>query len=123
VTDVKLAVVGSTRFPSRAAREHAEHLINRAIDKLDPCLIVSGGAPGVDTLAERIAIVRGIPRSIHRPEHRRWKPDGFEARNRLIAEECTHLLRISSRTSLTYGSGWTANYAEKIGRVVSRHTL
>jgi len=32
-------------------------------------------------------------------------------------------VRISSATTKTYGSGWTADYAERLGKRVHRHTV
>jgi len=42
---------------------------------------------------------------------------------RLIAADCTHLLRVAARSSRTYGSGWTADQAQRLGRLVIRERL
>lgn len=123
-----LAIVGSTRFADPTAWDRADWFIRQAIERLRPDKIVSGGAEGIDTRAREIAAEYGY--TIDNggfleflPEHRRWKPDGFEARNLQIATVCTHLLRVSCRASKTYGSGWTADQAEGMGRVVERRRL
>jgi hypothetical protein len=36
-----------------------------------------------------------------------------------MAEACTHLLAIRSMWSSTYGSGWTADQARRLGRITS----
>jgi hypothetical protein len=40
-----------------------------------------------------------------------------------VAESCVCLVRIGSPTSRTYGSGWTADYAEMIGKEVTRYII
>lgn len=76
--------------------------------------VVSGGAPGVDTVAELDAIALGVPTDIIRPKNWRWEPEGFKARNILIAESVEELWVIRSKQSKTFGSGWTGEYYEKI---------
>lgn len=127
---MRLAIVGSVRFVDPAAPGHARHLINQRIDEHRPAAIISGGAAGIDTTAEEIARLWGYSENnaekrlvIHRPKNRRWEPDGFKDRNLLIAQECTHLLAIRCRQSVTYGSGWTADQAEKLGKTVWRELL
>lgn len=121
---VALAVVGSTEFRKDGeATEKAVHLICAALDDLDPLVVISGGASGIDKLAVGLARERGIPTVEHHPANRRWEPDGFKARNLLIAEDCTHLLCIRHSKSTTYGSGWTADQAERLGKVVTRHVI
>jgi predicted Rossmann fold nucleotide-binding protein DprA/Smf involved in DNA uptake len=130
VTDDVLAVVGSTSFARGGeAIRVAEAIIAAVIVEIDPVRVVSGGAAGVDTWAERIAAHLGYNQEnglfvVHLPRHHRWAPDGFQARNILIATgPTTHLLAIRCHASKTYGSGWTADYAEKHGRIVYRVTL
>jgi hypothetical protein len=48
---------------------------------------------------------------------------GYQGRNALIATDCTHLLRVAARSSRTYGSGWTADEAQRLGRLVVRERL
>jgi predicted Rossmann fold nucleotide-binding protein DprA/Smf involved in DNA uptake len=122
---VRLAVVGSTRFANPHAETWARDLIRKTIVKHQPDVVISGGADGVDTWAEQEAEALGYTRDnglmvVHLPANRRWAPDGFQARNQQIAEDCTHLLAIRCERSRTYGSGWTADHAEKAGRQVHR---
>lgn len=114
----RLAIVGST---SLAGNPQAVFEVMRAITEHDPIEVISGGAVGIDTMAEREAEERGIPTRIFRPERRQWAgPGGFKERNARIATACDHLVRIYDPDSGTYGSGWTADLAEKQGRRVTR---
>lgn len=122
---MRLAIVGSRSFPTVPLWIEAEALIVRNIHiyRQDIEEIISGGAEGVDSLAEKWADYYSIPKLVHLPENRRWAPDGFKDRNIKIAEDCTHLLCIRYEHSKTNGSGWTADYAESIGKVVRRYDL
>jgi hypothetical protein len=93
----------------------------QALTEHQPSVLISGGAKGVDSIAEEEAVARGIPIDIKRPSLRQWNgPGGFKERNARIAEACEHLVRIYDPDSGTYGSGWTADLAEKMGRGVWR---
>ncbi len=115
---MKIAIVGST---SLAGNLQAAALIGRLLDLYRPTLVISGGAPGIDTLAEEAALRRGIPVSIHRPRAKGWPY--FKERNLKIAEECDHLIRIAASTSKTYGSGWTRDQARKMGKSTEEHVI
>lgn len=121
---VVLAVVGSTEFAKdrQAAKVAFRHIAN-AIAALQPERVVSGGAVGIDQMAVAYARGAGIAVTEHLPKNKRWAPDGFRDRNLLIAHDCTHLLRIVHEDSKTYGSGWTADQAEKMGKHVERITV
>lgn len=60
---MRVAIVGSRR---RRDYKPVERLIN----ELDPAVdvVVTGGAEGVDSVAERLAGVRGIPVTVHLPD-------------------------------------------------------
>lgn len=118
---MRLAIVGSHKFTDDLFIPRARRLIIRHLDRYDIEAVISGGAPGIDTLAEDLAGERGIQPIIHLPGGRSWY--WYKKRNILIAEDCTHLLCIRSRTSKTHGSAWTADYAASLGRKVRRKTL
>jgi hypothetical protein len=132
-----LAVVGSTSFPHPDVTWPLVHAkIHRAIRWLDPDVIVSGGAQGVDTAARRIAASYGYTVGNGRfveflpppgvelwPDRRRRWEHGYRPRNEQIAWACTHLLALRSATSTTFGSGWTAKRAAELGRRVWVRTL
>ena len=113
---VILAIVGSTKFRDPSSLAEAERLIRSALSNLNPTKVVSGGAEGIDTLGVTIAKEMGIAVEEFLPQNPRWEPEGFKVRNLLIAENCTHLLRIVDKTSKTYGSGWTRDRAKEMGK-------
>lgn len=114
-----LAVVGSTKV-NELQLHFAKAVIQGVLIFYMPQLVISGGAIGIDSLAENEAVLLNMQTRIHLPENNRWEPNGFKERNTKIAEECTHLLCIRTQQSTTYGSGWTADLAERLGRTVWR---
>lgn len=116
-----LAVVGSEHWPADSdSEERVKEVIRAVVAIRRPDKVISGGAAGVDTWAIQVAKELGIDYEEFRPKNRRWAPDGFKARNIVIARTCTRLLAVRSRLSTRYGSGWTADYAERLGKPVRR---
>lgn len=119
---MRLAVVGSSNITDHQLFM-VETIVKGWIYQYRPSLIISGGAKGVDRTAEVAANMMGVPTSIYLPLNARWEPEGYKDRNLKIATECTHLLCIRSLQSTTYGSGWTADRAEEMGKTVWRVTI
>jgi len=117
----RIAIIGSAKLSVQQFKT-AARLIDMIIvweSSHNPeIIIVSGGADGVDKLAETTAYNRGIRYDIYLPEHQTW--EFFKKRNIEIAENCDVLYRIANVDTKTYGSGWTADYAEKLGVPVER---
>ena len=125
-----LAIVGS-----RDCHISAGDLIDQIIAAHHPLAIISGGAKvrasdrmknlvSIDELAISKARALGIPFSEIVPTNWVWLgAGGIKERNMKVAEGCTCLVRIGSTTSKTYGSGWTADYAEQVGKEVSRFII
>ncbi len=122
---VRIAIVGSTKFRNPFGERLAKNLIATVVKQLEWGVdwVVSGGAHGVDSWAAMTAHANGVSVIEYLPKNPRWEPEGFKERNILIAEDCTQLIRISCEGSKTYGSGWTADYAESIGKPVSRYKI
>jgi hypothetical protein len=127
VGGVKLAIVGSTSL-----RDNPEALaiIHSVIDEIlcenggQDLTIISGGAAGIDAMAEEEAGRRGLRTLIFRPRIRRWDgPGGFQERNLQIAETCDRLVRIVVRGSKTYGSGWTRDRARELGKATEEFVV
>lgn len=118
-----VAVVG-TRKLSNAGLKEAKLLIEALPPVFFETLpattnaVISGGAEGIDSLV-RDVWEDNIYFEEFLPEGRTW--EHFKARNILIAKECDVLIRIYDKMSSTYGSGWTADYAESIGKDVYRY--
>lgn len=126
--DIRLAIIGTQVLYCPGDVLRAGERIEWSLRKLQPGIVISGGAPGVDTIAEEVAREEGYSEEagtlrILRPKVERWHPDGYRDRNTRIAMECTHLLRVFCAYSTTYGSGWTYDLAERLGRQVVRHRV
>lgn len=118
---VKLAVVGSTSLVDHPV---ARDIIETAIRIYNADAIVSGGAPGIDSLAEKICKELGLEPRIYRPTVRRWHGEGgFKCRNILIANDCDRLVRIVSSKSKTYGSGFTRDLAVRLGKPTETYVI
>lgn len=124
-----LAIVGSAprydkpAFVCPSGLAIAAKQIEIVLTMLTPDRVISGGADGVDDLAEQAAMTHGIPFHAIRPRGRypTWDSvGGYQERNEQIAQECTRMLRIACAHSRSYGSGWTADRAEELGKPVQR---
>lgn len=73
VKSAKVAVVGGRKFKNYALMEH---VLDQYKEKHGISLIISGGAPGADTLAERYAHERQIDLSVFMA---RWDEEGKRA--------------------------------------------
>ncbi len=124
-----LAVVGTQTLACPGDPERVAARIRWSIERLRPNVVMSGGAAGVDTAAEVVARELGYREDegtlvVVRPQVRRWQgPGGFQERNLVIAQRCTHLLRLACRQAKTYGSGWTADRAAELGKSVVREVI
>lgn len=118
---MKLAIVGSTSLDGNPS---ALQLIRQIFDRYQPTTFISGGAVGIDTMAEEEARRRGILRDIRRPRVPSWgAPGGFRERNQEIADRCDVLVRIVASTSKTYGSGWTRDRAAAQGKHTEEYKI
>lgn len=107
---MRLAIVGSTSLDGNSK---ATQIIRRVIDRYQPTLVVSGGAKGIDSMAVKMAQLKGILTIEYLPEHKGWT--FYKKRNLLIAQNCDRLIRIAAYDSKTYGSGWTRDRAKELG--------
>lgn len=119
-----LAIVGSEHWPA-GAELRVKALIREELEKTRPDMVISGGAPGVDTWAVEVAEQMNIPYDYqsYLPEKRQWAPRGFKARNIKIGRACTRMLCIRSGLATRYGSGWTADFTSKLDKPVDRRLL
>ncbi|MCL1807418.1 MAG: DUF2493 domain-containing protein [Oscillospiraceae bacterium] len=78
---MRVAVVGSRSLDDRCYNALAEHMPPGASE------IISGGAAGVDTLAERYARENGLPATIIRPDYKTYDRQAPLIRNSQIVAE------------------------------------
>jgi hypothetical protein len=101
---IKLAIVGSRYFKDWGRfLQFMEEWKREVSGGREPDIIISGGARGVDSLAERYAReILGIEPVVFYPKsYEKYGNDGYLMRNTEIVEACTHVLALPSRT----GSG------------------
>ena len=101
---MKVAVVGSRN-------------INVDIEKFIPegvTEIVSGGAAGIDFLAEKHADENNIPKKIFLPEYEKFGRRAPLLRNIQIVDYADMVVAIWDGKSK--GTGFTVNYAKKVGK-------
>ena len=106
---MKIAVIGSRTF------DKYESVVN-ILSKLGVTEIISGGAKGADTLAERYAKEFDIPTKIFLPD---WETYGKKAgfmRNTQIIEECEMVVAFWDGESK--GTKDSLDKAEKLGKKV-----
>jgi hypothetical protein len=107
---VILGIVGTRHLGQPRYREYAGALITYEITSGEWDSVVTGDASGVDELTRDLCDTFGLPCEVLAPKFRRWEPYGFKERNMRICHIAGALLCIRDPGSLTYGSGWTANY-------------
>lgn len=118
-----LVIVGSRDLAGNA---EARALIELELDNHPNFRrFISGGAVGIDKMAEKAARKRNSKAvRVYNPSERKfWGEGGYRERDIWMAEDCEHLVRISSSTTTTYGSGFTADHAESLGKSVTRHVV
>jgi hypothetical protein len=105
---MKLGIVGSRNF-------HDYELFKKAVLKIvdlrEVKFIVSGGAPGADTLAETLADEYGIQKKIFHPDWKTYGKFGGLKRNTSIVENSDFIIAFPSKSGK--GTQDTINKAKK----------
>lgn len=78
--------------------------------------IISGGAIGIDTLAEKVADERRISKSIIRPEYDKYGKKAPLIRNKEIVERADYIIAFWDGKSR--GTKFTIDYAKKLNKKV-----
>jgi len=109
---IRLAVVGSRHYDDYARFVSVVDdwiAVNGAPDEL-----ISGGASGVDTMAERFAKERNVPMRVFRADWATYGKRAGPMRNALIVDACTHVLALPDRDGK--GTQITMRLARERGR-------
>jgi hypothetical protein len=110
MTFKRVAIVGSRRFPDpERVRVYVAGLPNGSV-------VVSGGAWGVDTIAEKEARALGIPVRIYQPHYDRFGASAPLMRNQEIVDDCDRLVAFWDGEST--GTMHTVGLARKAGKPV-----
>lgn len=96
---MRTAVIGSRGFENY-------NLLKKELEKFEISLIISGGAKGADTLAEKYAKEKGIETIVFNPEYELYGKKATFVRNDKIINECERLIAFwdnkSKGTESTY---------------------
>lgn len=97
----KIAIVGTSLTHRMTDNEQRDvrQLIAVILQSEYPCTLISGGAKGIDSLAEEIAKGLDIPVKIYKPKSETW--DYYRERNLKIANDCDKLFCITTKRILT----------------------
>lgn len=108
---MKLAIVGTRDYQDYAffRKQVALFLTDRR-----PELIISGGAPGIDALAERYAREENIPLQVFPADWKQYGKSAGPRRNTEIVAVATHVLALPSSSSV--GTYDTIRKAERAGK-------
>lgn len=112
---MKLAIVGSRNFTDY---NFIKQNIEKTLKKWDktPDLVISGGANGVDCLAEKWAKENNIKTLIYYADWSKGKKAG-PVRNTLIVNECDYMIAFPSRLK-SIGTYDSINKAKKANKII-----
>ena len=99
---MKIAIIGSRKINDI----DLEKLVPKEATE-----IISGGAGGVDTLAERYAAEYRLPLTVYRPDYRQFKKGAPLKRNLQIVDEADGVVAVWDGESR--GTRYTIDYAFK----------
>jgi len=94
-----LGIVGTRRFDDY---DKFKEIVDNYLEfqGIRPELIVSGGAPGIDSLAEQYAQNKDIPIKIYPADWDKYGRRAGPIRNTQIVDACTHLLALPDSKSI-----------------------
>lgn len=109
---MKVAVVGSRNITNISIKDYLPASIS---------LIISGGAKGIDALAENYADSQQIKKLIFHPEYKKYGKSAPLVRNRLIVENADLIIALWDGKSR--GTKHTIDYAVALGKKVSVYII
>ncbi len=104
---MKIAIIGSRNLTDVDISKYVPEGVTE---------IVSGGAKGIDTLAEKYADENGIPKTIIKPEYARYRRGAPLKRNEKIVERADIIIAFWNGKSK--GTKFTIDYAKKLNKEV-----
>ena len=107
---MRLAVIGTKKFIDY-------RILSNILDKIPNIkMIISGGAIGTDTLAEKYAVQDKINFLKFPPNYKKYGDKAKHIRDKLIVEECDEL--IAFWDGECEGTKYTLDYAEQLGKPI-----
>ncbi len=107
---MKLAVIGTKKF-------NEYQFLLKTLKKIANIeLIISGGAPGTDTLAKQFAIQNKIEFLEFPPDYKKFGDKAKHIRDKLIVEECDEL--IAFWDGECEGTKYTIDYAKQLKKPI-----
>ena len=108
---MRLAIIGSRTLNQRNVKEIISQVVSKC--KTPVTEIVSGGANGVDAIAEHYAKINNIKTTVFLPQYETYGKRAPLIRNNVILENCDNVLAIWDGESK--GTLYTINRAKKLG--------
>lgn len=109
---MKVAVIGSRTITNI----DIERYIPKGIT-----MLITGGATGVDTIAEKYADRKHIKKQVFRPDYERYGKSAPLMRDKLIVDNADIVIAIWDGVS--GGTNYTVKYAERIGKPFELHIV
>jgi hypothetical protein len=135
---LRVAIVGACLInpeERRSITKSIKMILNNYMIKNDMLTVVSGGADGVDTIAEEVAKEYKLDTLVFPAEVTQWEDEGdkkgFKTRNTQIAKNCDVLYcfprvrkdkdcyHCNSSEHQVGGGCWTAKKAKELGKIIS----
>lgn len=104
---MRLAIVGSRTIPALDISTYIKEL---------PDVIITGGAQGIDTIAEQFAISHGVRVVVIRPDYATHHRKAPLIRNQKIVEQADEVIAIWDGASK--GTKYTIDWAKRKGKPV-----
>ena len=111
---MKLAIVGSRNYTDYETFKSA---VSRVVEKEDITHVISGGASGVDKLAEKWAKDNNIQLIVFTANWKKYGKGAGPLRNTQIVEECDYMIAFPSKSGR--GTQDSIRKAEKLKRLLS----
>lgn len=120
---IKIVIVGSCC----AKPEDTKPIIRAVINRLKPDIVGSGEAKGTDTHVKEVCTELNVRYKGFPPDHPSWHGTlllcGFKCRNMKMVKWGDRGIRIESRRSKSYGSGFTIDRMEDREKPVERYVV